>query len=1069
MAQTEEEYLGYAEEAKNLAVDVPDVSFKDAATFVASATPIIGDAMAAKEVYDELQKDDPNYYLAGALGGAAIVGLIPGIGNAAANAIKAGARKALDVGKRIEVDPNALGVMGGNVRLKTPVEEVTPQVSNIDYQKKMAEFDASETADDWQTVVGNYVTESRDVNPTVRTPELEASAKDLIDDKITREQHLENVDKYKPVEAWDALPREPSSKATVFSLNTAQRKDGNFVLPDKAIKNLNVKKANLKVGDRFLGRLDIPAYKAFDTWIIAGKSPKGDAGTTYAKAIHYEGSDGKPVIFRASQGKGEKIGMGKADPAYTKATHEKTGYATVDGVVKDLDVEEIRDKAAKFLEDPEWTQVGFDPRRQGGFYVRSGENKHVPIREADEVIQIGPLVLAKNAKLDMEHTGYNEGGVVDSMDKEMNDMLLKEQVDPVSGNTAPVGALPSEVRDDIDIRVSEGEFVVNAQTVRYFGEEFFNELQEAAEQGFERIKEGDELPFRDDELDVDETEDQEVEPEGFAYGGAVKGYAEGDRVVPEAVGGGYGAYGGTGATFSGFQSKSFINDETGQKMLVFFFNGRPLKRIPSGFREMGATPVEEQAAVQTQAESVSRDDGNEYAEGVLEEIKESGSDWRTKDPSNYSINDFAKYADSYKGKENPLELDTTEKLITNIIGGPIGLLQNLSGGENAVESLIKKQKTDHAKKVNTAVNNILRTGEIDNTPITGGDNNILFGAQFEANRIDATANPFGQTVGTPLDEQSYFKSDTPESIRYTVTPGYDTKVYGASNFGISGTEIKVPEDITKSKESDILKEQTITAMSDIDLAKLATPLGFDMDGDGESDLFAPEEEEVKPVKQGKYDPTSTSAAGGYTNNTLTKKEQDAFDHAVDSDNSASANHYVAINRLRNKQDTYAAGNMTRAEGAAMGLSSNDMDQADKYGGSVKTAIATGTAVNQGIGKPARVVTDDSPAGSDEGDKDADSCVIATHGISTGGFSFMDKAKAELWCERTYHGKWYGEAFRRGYRHAGNKAIEKGKAADHYKEFKDFVSYGRGLKKGLKPAINYYLRTTQFFLTGLFVK
>ena len=45
------------------------------------------------------------------------------------------------------------------------------------------------------------------------------STKDLLDNKITREQHLANVDKYKPVDAWDALPREPSSKAVVFSLN----------------------------------------------------------------------------------------------------------------------------------------------------------------------------------------------------------------------------------------------------------------------------------------------------------------------------------------------------------------------------------------------------------------------------------------------------------------------------------------------------------------------------------------------------------------------------------------------------------------------------------------------------------------------------------------------------------------------------------------------------------------------------------------------------------------------------------------------------------------------------------
>src|SRR5210317_677203 len=183
--QQTEEALGWAAEGKKLAVDIPEVSFKDAATFVASATPVIGDTMAAKEVYDELQKDEPNYYLAGALGGAAIVGLVPGLGGAAANAIKAGARKAVDIGKRIEVDPNALGVMGGNVRLKPPVEEVTPQVSNIDYQKKMAEFDKAETADDWQNTVSEYVTESRDVNPTVRTPELEDSTKDLIDGKIT--------------------------------------------------------------------------------------------------------------------------------------------------------------------------------------------------------------------------------------------------------------------------------------------------------------------------------------------------------------------------------------------------------------------------------------------------------------------------------------------------------------------------------------------------------------------------------------------------------------------------------------------------------------------------------------------------------------------------------------------------------------------------------------------------------------------------------------------------------------------------------------------------------------------
>jgi len=99
----------------------------------------------------------------------------------------------------------------------------------------------------------------------------------------------------------------------------------------------------------------------------------------------------------------------------------------------------------------------------------------------------------------------------------------------------------------------------------------------------------------------------------------------------------------------------------------------------------------------------------------------------------------------------------------------------------------------------------------------------------------------------------------------------------------------------------------------------------------------------------------------------------------------------------------------------------------------------------------------------------DVCVIATHATQNNveGFSLMDKAKAEIWCEKKYHGTWYGEAFRRGYRYLGNRAIERGEAHKHYQEFKDFVAYGRGLKKGLKPALNYYFRTAQFFAIGLF--
>lgn len=102
------DYAGYADEGRRLAVDVPNVTPMDAARFIAEATPIIGDAMAAKEIYDEATSGNPNWALVGALGGAAVLGLFPGIGDAAARAVKSGARGLLDTAKRVEVDPDIL-------------------------------------------------------------------------------------------------------------------------------------------------------------------------------------------------------------------------------------------------------------------------------------------------------------------------------------------------------------------------------------------------------------------------------------------------------------------------------------------------------------------------------------------------------------------------------------------------------------------------------------------------------------------------------------------------------------------------------------------------------------------------------------------------------------------------------------------------------------------------------------------------------------------------------------------------------------------------------------------------
>lgn len=290
------------------------------------------------------------------------------------------------------------------------------QMSGKDYEERWSSFEDIEDVDAWQDAVKKHVKENRDVDPVVRTPELEQSAKDLIDKKtIDRSQHLQNVQRYKPITTWGSIPKEPSTKSLVYSLKPNQMEKGNFVIDDIEAQKFNVAKSFLSIGDFFNGRLDIPAYKDFDTWIVAGtsKNHKG-TGTHYAKAVHYTGKDGEPVKFLASQKTGEQIGKGEKG---------KTGYATVSGWVKSLDATAIRKYSDSFIKDSEWTQVGFDPRRQGSFYIRSGDNIGAAVTEATEVIQIGPLVLAKNVKVNKNYKGFSKGGkVLNSLRSKLNNV-----------------------------------------------------------------------------------------------------------------------------------------------------------------------------------------------------------------------------------------------------------------------------------------------------------------------------------------------------------------------------------------------------------------------------------------------------------------------------------------------------------------------------------------------------------------------------------------------------------------------------------------------------------------------
>mgnify|MGYP000560119539 CR=1 FL=1 len=86
--------------------------------------------------------------------------------------------------------------------------------------------------------------------------------------------------------------------------------------------------------------------------------------------------------------------------------------------------------------------------------------------------------MARGGMMNDQMRMFEEGGIADDgMDR-----------DPVSGNEVPSGSLAKEVRDDIPAQLSEGEYVVPADVVRYFGVRVFEEMRMEAKMGLQGME-----------------------------------------------------------------------------------------------------------------------------------------------------------------------------------------------------------------------------------------------------------------------------------------------------------------------------------------------------------------------------------------------------------------------------------------------------------------------------------------------------------------------------------------------------------------------------------------------------
>ena len=204
-------------------------------------------------------------------------------------------------------------------------------------------------------------------------PEVADAYSKLQSGEFTRQQYDSVV--LGTIEPYDFVPEPATTEEMFEALAVQSQKDKiNAEVPD---------------GSRVGLRLDINAYKNFGTWVPTIHDQKGKSISHMATASI---KNADFTMLRERAGRDPK--NLQEDARAVMEGKNKFPFAQIMGDFVNRDPEQTASLAEEFINSPDWIQVGFDPRRHSYFYDRkTGE----PVTFAEEVIQVGPLVLAKSA------------------------------------------------------------------------------------------------------------------------------------------------------------------------------------------------------------------------------------------------------------------------------------------------------------------------------------------------------------------------------------------------------------------------------------------------------------------------------------------------------------------------------------------------------------------------------------------------------------------------------------------------------------------------------------------------
>ena len=228
-----------------------------------------------------------------------------------------------------------------------------------------------------------------------RDPDVTKAAQDLKAGLIDRNQYQRIVDMRMPLRKFDEVPIPASREDMLRGLG--DRKAG-----ERLKRDLIQNPEDIAKGMLLESRLDIPAYDEENVWVVSLHEPRPNLNKGSASRVvaYSPTSVLKNVTFGVTETAAMNIAAGKP----------KSTIATMRGEYVPMTAQQAY-KLAEANKD-RWVEIGMNPIRHTYFYDKDTQT---PVVSAEEVVQVGGMVLAKNPVMGLrDDYRYSPGRQLDA-------------------------------------------------------------------------------------------------------------------------------------------------------------------------------------------------------------------------------------------------------------------------------------------------------------------------------------------------------------------------------------------------------------------------------------------------------------------------------------------------------------------------------------------------------------------------------------------------------------------------------------------------------------------------------